>query len=266
MISYIFINFPSSLLYFLIFITGLCVGSFLNVVIDRLPNGRGLGGRSAADCCQTILGASDLVPVFSYVILRGRCSNCGKKISLYYPAVELLTAFATLFTILYFPFPESIFYLVNFYFLIVFFFTDLKYGLVSISVFLVGLILNIIYYLYFYSVDYIKLDHIISTGICAAVLAIFIVVLITVTRGRGMGSGDILMVLLFSLITGYPNSLVMIYLSFIIGGVVSLVLLVAGKKKFGQSLPFGPFLCLATVVSVVYGGKILDMYTFLLAK
>jgi leader peptidase (prepilin peptidase)/N-methyltransferase len=58
----------------------------------------------------------------------------------------------------------------------------------------------------------------------------------------------------------------MIYLSFIIGGVVSLVLLVAGKKKFGQSLPFGPFLCLATVVSVVYGGKILDMYTFLLAK
>lgn len=259
--SWIFFNMLTYLpIFFLIFASGLCIGSFLNVVIDRLPNGRGLGGRSKADCCKVTLGVVDLIPVLSYVFHVGRCGHCGQKVSFYYPLVELISAIFTATAFFYFPVPFNLFYLVSFYFLIVFFFTDLKYGLVPVSVFLVNLLFVITFQVYLFSIGQLSIFNFQFSIISAIVAALFFIFLILITRGRGMGFGDVLLAFLFSLIVGFPSSIIMVFLSFIFGGLFSVFLLLSKKKNLGQSLPFGPFMVLATTTSVFYGRQIIDWY------
>ena len=246
------------LIYFLIyggilFVFGLCIGSFLNVVIDRLPLGEGLGGRSHADCCGETLGVADLVPVLSYIFYRGKCHYCGQQVSFYYPVIELLAAALTLVAFLYFPIPYSIFYALSFYLLIVFFFTDFKYGLVSFAAFLVGLYLVSISYVIFFLYNLVDFEYLLLTYGFAAISATFFILLILVSRGRGMGLGDVLLAFLFCLICGFPVSVVAIFLSFVFGGLVSVFLLLLKKKRFGQSLPFGPFMVAGSLVAIFYG-------------
>lgn len=238
----------------------------MNVVIDRLPTGRSLGGRSMADCCGRILGLADLVPVLSYVYHGGRCGHCRQKVSFYYPLVELVSALLTIIAFLYFPFPFSLFYLISFYFLIVFFFTDLKYGLVPVSVFLVDLLFVITFQIYLFSIGHLSFVSGQLSIISAVGAALFIVFLILITRGRGMGFGDVLLAFLFSLIVGFPHSILMVFLSFIFGGAFSAILLLSGKKYFGQALPFGPFMVMAALTSIFYGRQIVDWYFALVFK
>lgn len=254
------------MLYVLEFFVGLCIGSFLNVVIDRLPNGRGLGGRSMADCCRKTLGIADLVPVLSYIFHTGHCRHCGKEVSFYYPLVELTSALLTVAVFYYFPFPFNLFYLVSFYFLIVFFFTDLKYGLVPVSVFLVGFCFVSIFEVYLFLSGFLTSHFLLLNWAGALGAALFIIFLILITRSRGMGFGDALLAFLFSLIAGFPYSILTIFLSFIFGGVFSVFLLLFKMKHFGQSLPFGPFMVLATFTSVFYGRQIIDWYFALVLR
>ena len=266
MIDDIFISFPNLLLYFLLLITGLCVGSFLNVIIDRLPNGRGLGGRSKADCCGVTLGVADLFPVLTFFLQSGKCRHCGKKISFYYPLVELTSAILTAVTFFYFPFPFNLFYLVNFYFLIIFFFTDLKYGLVPVSVFLAGLCYVSVFEFYLFLSGFLTSDFLLLNWAGALGAALFFVFLILITKGKGMGFGDVLLVFLFSLMVGFPASISMVFLSFILGGFVSSLLLIFKKKHFGQTLPFGPFLSLASGISLIFGKDLVNWYLQIVLK
>src|SRR3989344_1536255 len=122
----------------LIFILGLTVGSFLNVLIDRLPNDKSILGRSYCDHCKKTLSWKDLIPVVSFVILRGKCRYCHTRLSYQYPLVELLTGFLFIltyqFATLNFQFSifnfQLIYYLLIVSCLIVVFFTDLKYGII----------------------------------------------------------------------------------------------------------------------------------------
>lgn len=250
----------------LFLILGVCVGSFLNVVIDRIPAGKGLGGRSKADCCGRTLGVLDLVPVLSFLLGRGRCRYCGRKISFYYPLVEALTGILTVLAFLYFPLPYSVFYAVNFYFLIIFFFTDLKYGVVLVSIFLFNLIFLILSYAYLHFAHLLNPYFLLLTSVTAFGAALFIILLILITRGRGMGVGDVLLAFLFSLMVGFPASFVMIFLSFIFGGFLSAVLLILRRKRFGQTVPFGPFLAGAAVFSIFYGRTVFDWYLSTIQK
>lgn len=257
-------------LYFLLyggflFIAGLCVGSFLNVVIDRVPVGKGLGGRSKADCCGKTLGVLDLVPAVSFLLSRGRCRYCGRKISFYYPLVELVTGILTVLAFLNFPFPYSVYYVLNFYFLVIFFFTDLKYGVVPPNVFLLNLIFILVFPL-FLSGGRLSLDISYLSWGASLGAALFLGFLFLMTGGRGMAGGDVLLAFLFSLMVGFPQSLVAIFLSFILGGIASLILLVLRKKKIGQTVPFGPFLASATLISAFYGTVIFDWYLSMLLK
>lgn len=254
----------------ILFLLGLSIGSFLNVVIDRLPNGKNLLGRSQADCCSRTLSVLDLIPVLSFILSFGKCRHCHKKLSFYYPMVELLTAILTLIAFSNFPLPYSIFYAVNFYFLIVFFFTDLKYGLVPVSVFLFNLIFVLSFQIYLLLIG--QLSTFSAGGgsafsgnfqlsiISALAASLFFVFLILITKGRGMGFGDVLLVFLFSLMLGFPKSVVMVFLSFILGGIFSSILLVTKKKHFGQTLPFGPFLAAGTLAALFFGEMFIKKY------
>lgn len=252
--------------YIFLGVVGLCIGSFLNVVIDRLPLSQNIMGRSRSDCCGKTLGAMDLVPIFSYIFLGGKCRFCGQRVSRYYPLVELISGIITVVSFLYFPLPYSVFYAACFYFLLIFFFTDFKYGLIPVSVFSFGLLFVTISYVLLCLIGYISFDFILLTYITAFAAAAFFIVLILLSRGKGMGFGDVLLAFLFSLFSGFPSAVFTIFLSFIMGGFISVLLIIAGKKKFGQTLPFGPFMAVSTAISIFYGQEIIAGYMSLLLK
>lgn len=245
---------------------GLCIGSFLNVVIDRLPLSQNILGRSRSDCCGKTLGVMDLVPIFSYLFLGGKCRFCGQRVSIYYPIIELVSGIITVISFLYFPIPFSVFYAVCFYLLLIFFFTDFKYGLVPVSVFSFGLLFVTVSYIFLSLTGYITFDFILLTYITALVAAGFFIVLILLSGGKGMGFGDVLLAFLFSLFSGFPSAVFTIFLSFILGGFISVLLIIAGKKRFGQTLPFGPFMSFSTVISIFFGQKIIADYISFLLK
>ena len=93
----------NALLYPFLFIYGTAIGSFLNVLIDRLPNEQSIMGRSHCDYCKKTLQGIDLFPIFSFLLLKGKCRYCHKKLSYFYPFVEILTGIAFILTWMYFP-------------------------------------------------------------------------------------------------------------------------------------------------------------------
>lgn len=99
-----------------------------------------------------------------------------------------------------------------------------------------------------------------SGALMALVLGVFFYLLILITRGKGMGGGDLKLGVFLGLVFGFPYALVVLMLSFLLGSVFGVGLILAGKKKFGQTIPFGPFLSLAGIISIFWGSQILGWY------
>lgn len=240
----------------ILFILGLSVGSFLNVVIDRLPAGESvIRGRSHCDKCKKILAWYDLIPLLSFVYLQGKCRYCKYSLSYQYPAVELITgiSFALIdssFTFDILSFSEifrSIFTLIFISCMIAIFITDLKYRIIPDEV-LVFFGFSALLYIYIFERNQIMPD-ILSAFISSA----FFLFLVIITRGRGMGMGDVKYALLMGFILGIPKIIIGLYLAFLTGGVISIILIIAGLKKMKSTIPFGPFLVLGTAVTLFWG-------------
>lgn len=240
----------------IIFLIGLCVGSFLNVVQLRLEKGESFAkGRSHCPKCRHQLSWLDLVPVLSFIFLRGKCRYCSEKISWQYPAVEILTALAFL-GIFNFQFPISntifLFYVVSS--LIVIFIYDLKHYLIPDKVLFPVIVITFLYQAIFHTAmlgNYV-LASAIGTGFF---LAIFLV-----SRGRWMGFGDVKLAILLGLLLGFPNILVGLFLSFFFGAILGVILLFLKKRGLKSEIPFAPFLIIGTLVAMVYGLPILNWY------
>ncbi len=243
---------------FFVFIFGLCVGSFLNVVICRLPEGKSIAkGRSKCPDCKHTLGFFDLIPLISFLALRGRCRYCHKHISYQYPIIELITAI--LFTLAFISTPFSQFYLLppisylllKFFFiaiLIITFVTDLRQNLIYDMVLIPGIILALFSPLFHYLSPNIILSqyqNILISGLLGAgvfALQYFI------SKGRWIGSGDIFLGGFLGLILGWPKILIALYLAYVSGALVALFLMGVGKKKLGDTLPLGCFLAGAGIL------------------
>lgn len=277
----------------LLFLLGLCVGSFLNVVIERLPKGRGVvGGRSRCPDCDHVLSGRDLVPLLSFVVLRGRCRYCGQKISWQYPLVELATGVIfSLSTIQ--PFNNlTIFVILSSIFLIPIFVIDLKHGIIpdkivfpAILTFSIIRIIEVSYRIfslyrnlkgdigglgpYLLQTDFFKnhawleLRPLLLTLLGSVFLFFCFFVLHRLFHGRAMGGGDVKLALLVGLIAGWPNMIVAVYASFLTGAIVSVILMMFGKKRFGETVPFGPFLVVGTYIALFWGDEILRYLGFL---
>lgn len=239
----------------LIFVLGLSVGSFLNVLIYRLPKNENILGRSYCDHCKKRLFWYDLVPFLSYILLSGKCRYCKEEIDPFIPVVELITAL--LFTAIFLKFPIITDYNLWFYLyfvssLIVVFFTDLKSEIIPDKIVFPALVFSIIFAIL--SVN--PLNHILS-GVGAF---IFFILLALVTKGRGMGGGDIKLALFLGLILGFPNIVFSLYLAFLTGGVVSLILILWKKKKArGDTIPFGPFLVISGIISLIFTNQAVSL-------
>lgn len=250
--------------YIVIFITGTFIGSFLGVVVDRLPRGESIiRGRSHCDHCQKILSPLDLVPVFSFLFLRGRCRYCGKKLSLAYPIIEVMTGFLFVLAALHVGIVyqvsspmhqgEFLYYLVIIAILIAIFFIDLKNGIIPFSLVLAGVLIAFLYLV-------ITTHYLLVGNVVAGIGAFgFFLTLFLVTRGRGMGFGDVVYVFLMGLLLGFPGIVFGLYIAFVSGALVALVLIFLKKKKMrGSTIAFGPFLVFGTVLCLFWGEQIAE--------
>ncbi len=269
----------------IIFIFGLIIGSFLNVVIYRLENGEKIvNDRSRCLSCKHILNWQDLIPVFSFIFLKGKCRYCSNKISIQYPLVEIMTG---ILFVLIFNFQFSIFSefsIFNFQFLyllflfyvsstfIVIFVYDLKHYIIPDKIIYPAIIITFIYKLF----EILKFNHwelignwkleignlttIFNPFIAAILAGGFFYTIIIITKGKGMGGGDVKLAFLMGLILGWPVILIALFLAFILGSVIGIFLILAGRKKMGSMIPFGPFLIIGTFVGLFWGEKIIKWY------
>ena len=261
------------LVYFFVFSFGLIIGSFLNCVIYRLSKKESfLKNRSYCPRCKHTLKWQDLIPIFSFLILKGKCRYCKKSISFQYPLVEFATA--SLFTFIIFqnlgflfstPF---IFWLLSICFLflvssflIIIFVYDLKHYIIPDKVIYPAILVSCIWYLIssiFFS-SHTKY-YILNTIYSAFGAAFFFLAIVLLTREKGMGMGDVKLAFFMGLLLGFPNILVALFLSFFLGAVIGIILIITGKKTFKSEVPFGPFLVTGTFLALFFGERIIDFY------
>lgn len=251
----------------LLFFLGLFLGSFLLVVIDRLPQKKSvLRGRSHCEFCGHTLSAFDLFPVVSYLLLRGKCRYCHHTLSLRYPVYELITGLLYALT----PFLLAIdmnalftyqtillllFTLYTISVLLLVFAIDLKMGIIPFVIVLPASVITILYLLVLSPVS------IPGNILTACVSAGFFLFIHLLTRGRGMGFGDVVLAGYFGLLLGFPLIVPALYTAFLTGAGVSLILILSGRKKLkGSTIPFGPFLVLGAYISYFFGDALFTVF------
>ena len=238
-----------------VFFFGLLIGSFLNVCIWRLPREESII-RPGSHCpaCSTVLGARDLVPVLSWLFLRGKCRFCGEKISARYPSVELLTGGLFLACYLHYGLtPELVAALVFSSFMVAITFIDLDHQIILDGMLALLAICGLGLQLWTGSVGWV------SMLIGAFVGGGLLLLLAILSRG-GMGGGDVKFAAALGFWLGWPGILLGLFLGFVLGGLISLLLLVTGLRGRKDFIPFGPFIAIGAWIALLYGRRILDWY------
>jgi len=240
-------------------VMGLAFGSFANVVVHRVPLKQSIV-RPASRCpsCGVELRARDNIPVVSWLFLKGKCRNCGARISPRYPAIEILTA--VLFGLAAWrirPSSDLIAYLPLLWVLVVLSFIDLEHKLLPNRIVVPSFVAG---------VALLGIAAALGPGLGAWVRALlgaaagfgafFVLALIS---PRGMGMGDVKLSAVLGLALGYmgwPRLLVGFFFSFLAGAVGGIALIAARRAGMKSEVPFGPYLALGTIVSVLFGGPI----------
>jgi leader peptidase (prepilin peptidase)/N-methyltransferase len=243
----------------IIFILGAIIGSFLNMLIWRLPRDESIiFPRSHCPSCNKILGVVDLIPLLSYIFLGGKCRHCKVKIPIRYFLVELITS--SLFILIYLYFGLSIktfFYLIFISMLIAITFIDFEHYLIFDVISVPGIILGLIFNIF---------EKNIVTSLIGAFLGGIIIYLIITIGGwimkkEVMGEGDIKLAAMIGAFLGWQNLLAALFLSFFSGAIVGLALIALDIKKRTDYIPFGPYLALGGILILLWGNLIINWYS-----
>lgn len=240
--------------YLLVGLFGAIIGSFLNVLIIRLYKGITIMGRSECPHCRTTLRPQHLVPVLSWIWLRGRCATCQYSIHIQYPLVEITSA--AIFVVVYLRHPlltdpslwpvfavESIFLLL----LLALTVFDLRWKVLPIEPMIIGTVLVATWKVMSGTLPWM------SVLIGMVVGGGFLGAQVWLSRGRAMGGGDPWLGLLMGAFLGWPQVGVALYFTYVVGGGIILVLYLLGMVRKGSRIPFAPFLVLGTLGAMVYG-------------
>lgn len=252
-------------------IYALVFASFLNCLIWRLKSGESLWGRSLCPQCRKKISWYDNIPLLSFIFLKGQCRHCQKKISWQYPLVEFIFAF--LLTFIFFDLAKGleINELLSFNFLILFFrdflflfiltiifVYDYLWQSVPMIIIWPGIILMIVF-------SYLSGSSLLSIILASSLTALFFLVQFLITKGRGLGEGDIwLGAFMGARLIHFDLIFLFIFSAYIIGSIISSILLIRGKKKIKSKIPLGPFLVLGALVSLFFGEQIITWYLSLL--
>ena len=248
---------------FVFALLGLAVGSFLNVCIDRLPRGESiLNPPSHCQACQHHLAAKDLIPLFSYLWLHGRCRYCQASIPKRLLWVELATGAMSAFLYRRCGLAPELgvmaFYACIF---IIIFVIDLEHELILNSVVYPGMVVALLFALFMPQpwVAQLKFSGIANFAIGGSIGFVMFLLVALISRG-GMGWGDVKLAALIGLATGFPLVFMALIMGAIIGSVVAVAFLIAKKKGRKETIPFGPFLSLSTLITLLWGSRILEWY------
>lgn len=260
-----------------IFLFGLFIGSFINVVVMRtLRDEDFVHGRSHCDACGRTLAWYEMIPLLSYLLLRGKCRTCQQEIDIMHPIVELLTgsvfawwwligfAFFRLTGTPLLQIIQPAFWLLVALLLLIIFIIDLKSYFIPDWTTLYLFWLVLIYRLFLIGVGIYRPVDFAWSMFGAMLLLLGFLFLWWVTKKRGFGFGDVKLIFPLALLMGWPKMWVGVWLAFVIGALFGLGLMAVGKKRFGQAVPFGPFLVIGAFLSLLYGESLLSWYTALL--
>ena len=243
----------------IVFLFGLCVGSFLNVCIHRLPRGGSLlRPRSRCPGCDYELSWYDNIPVVSYGFLLGRCRKCGARINLRYPIVELLTAFVFLWH--YWIFDLSALMVVRLLFacaLIVLFAIDLEHQLLPNLITLPGVVAGLVFSLAFPPG---VLDAVIGALVGGGVLWLIGEAYYRYSGQEGLGGGDVKMLAMVGAFLGWKLVLVTLIISSLAGSILGMLLIASRRGNMKQALPYGTFLAVGALFASLYGERVVDWY------
>lgn len=252
--------------YLMIGLLGASIGSFINVLADRLVSGESILGRSRCDHCKRTLSFLDLIPVVSYISLRGKCGTCKKALSLQYPLVEITSALSYFFVFALFQYQNPVngdLVLLVYQFtivstLLVIIVTDVKYRIIPDEM---NIFMSIVALLYLF----VRTPQFLGVNILSAILfALFFFFLALITGGRGMGMGDVKYVAAAGLVLGFIHGIIALYLSFLTGAIVSLILIMKGTKRMKSTIAFGPFLATSTLVAFLFGDQLWNVFVMIL--
>lgn len=258
-----------SAFYLIFFFSGLAVGSFLNCVIYRLEiESSFLRGRSFCPHCKHVLAWYDLIPLLSFILLRGRCRYCQKEISWQYPLVELATGLLfvlivnnQLSTINFQILVSTFYFLLSTFFLIIIFVYDLKHYIIPDKVIYPAIVVAIVWLglnsIFFNSHPKFYLLNSIFSALGAA---LFFWAIVLVSKGKWMGLGDIKLAFLMGLFLGFPKILVALFGAFLIGAIIGLGLVATKKKTLESEVPFAPFLVAGTFIAMFWGESLISWY------
>jgi prepilin signal peptidase PulO-like enzyme (type II secretory pathway) len=250
------------------FLFGSIIGSFLNVLILRLPEEETMSGRSHCMHCKHELGFLDLFPIFSYVFLGGKCRYCKKPISRRYIYIEIITGFlvALCFARIFPHSSEEYLLMIRDAFIcclmLVVFVIDYEHFLIldkiviwgALVIFVLNVVIDIWHKTYW-------TNSLAFNGLLSATgLMIFFGAIYYLSRGKWMGFGDVKFALVLGLAAPFPSIIVSVFLSFTVGSIVGILLLIFRTKHLNSEVPFGTFLAFAAVVTMFYGETLLNWY------
>jgi len=237
-------------------ILGLIVGSFLNCTALRLiKNEQFISGKSKCPLCGHDLGILDLIPVFSFILLKGKCRYCKKRISVQYVLVEILTGILFLLTYLYLN--NIIFWLFIISIFTIIFIVDLKTFIIPDKILIPTILISLFYVILFQG-------DIVNRLIGAGIWFLFFLAINVFSKGKWMGFGDVKLAILLGFLVSWPNILVAMFLSFFLGAIIGVGLILIKNKGMKTEVPFAPFLITGTIIAVFLGDVLINWYLFLI--
>ncbi len=241
-----------------VFIYGLIFGSFYNVVIYRLPFDMSISeGRSKCTSCGYTLKAKDLIPVISFIMLKGKCRSCGNSISYRYPAIELLTG--VLFSLAYLVFGlnlQMIFIMCFWSYLLIVTMIDIDHKLILDNI-------SIVFFIIFLALDLFILKKAVVLNLIAGVVALLVYLLIYKVafmyyKREAFGLGDVFFISVVSFCLGFKVLYLTIFFPFIVAVVcIGLIMLLGKKFDINKEVPFAPFISLSAFILSIFGEQMM---------
>lgn len=247
-----------------VFIFGLCIGSFLNVCIYRLPESKSIvQPRSMCPHCGTLIRFYDNIPIFSYIALKGRCRHCSAPIALRYPVVELISGVFALGVYLSYGIRfETLVYYVFIATLLVITFIDIDHQIIPDVITLPGIP---IFFAASFALKQISFVESIL-GILVGGGSLFLVAWLyhLLTKKEGMGGGDIKLLAMIGAVIGWKGVLFTIFVASAVGTLIGMLIMLKTRKTMKLAVPFGPFLAIGGITYILFGPQLINWYFNLL--